>query len=286
MIKQAALLILVFSTPAFAQYFEPVAAEQWAAQFVTVDNPNYCDGLYDHEFDGTFAWDEFSVSFDHAFRCLDSRAAARGGLSSSVTGTRIISRMSWVGDISAESTTPNGWNAVRANAWYFLHFRIPVPLRVRIQGTAFLDFDAEVEPGHEEGATVELVFSSEGVVRVLHMYRPGGGQGDRRFDEELTLPAGNAFIRMSIFEAHLQQNASIHTGAEHCEVRATFQLDVIPCPGDIDADNVVSISDLVTLLPNMGLPGERAEGDLNGDQVVDLNDLTEMLSRFGSSCEW
>lgn len=59
-----------------------------------------------------------------------------------------------------------------------------------------------------------------------------------------------------------------------------------PCPGDIDHDCTVSLSDLTILLAHFG-QGSGAtpdDGDLNGDQSVDLSDLTLLLSSFGSTC--
>jgi hypothetical protein len=63
-----------------------------------------------------------------------------------------------------------------------------------------------------------------------------------------------------------------------------------PCPGDLDGDRVVSLSDLAVLLSNYGTPSGATpeDGDIEpepgGDGDVDLNDLALMLSRFGTSC--
>ena len=75
-------------------------------------------------------------------------------------------------------------------------------------------------------------------------------------------------------------------GAEHLDARASFRMDVIPCPGDINYDNAVSLTDLNVLLSHLGGSGERADGDLDGDGLVDFTDLTQMLSLFGSICTW
>lgn len=59
-----------------------------------------------------------------------------------------------------------------------------------------------------------------------------------------------------------------------------------PCPGDLNGDSAVDLTDLATLLSNFGtLSGATfEEGDVNGDGAVDLTDLTALLSNFGSSC--
>ncbi len=58
------------------------------------------------------------------------------------------------------------------------------------------------------------------------------------------------------------------------------------CPGDINLDGMVDLSDLAALLSNFGLTAGAglAEGDLDGDGDVDLSDLATLLANFGISC--
>lgn len=58
------------------------------------------------------------------------------------------------------------------------------------------------------------------------------------------------------------------------------------CPGDIDGDNQVSITDLAVLLSNFGSTGSATleDGDFDGDADVDIQDLAFILSLFGVSC--
>ncbi len=57
------------------------------------------------------------------------------------------------------------------------------------------------------------------------------------------------------------------------------------CPGDLDGDNAVALSDLSTLLENFGTsPAELSDGDFDGDNDVDLADLSHLLSQFGIGC--
>jgi hypothetical protein len=59
-----------------------------------------------------------------------------------------------------------------------------------------------------------------------------------------------------------------------------------PCPGDVDGDGDVDLSDLATLLANFGVSGGATpeQGDLDGDEDVDLSDLAALLANFGATC--
>ncbi len=61
-----------------------------------------------------------------------------------------------------------------------------------------------------------------------------------------------------------------------------------PCPGDLDADALVSASDLARFLAVFGSLADSsqdaARSDLNADGVVDTRDLVRLLGRFGNSC--
>ncbi|MBI5862955.1 MAG: hypothetical protein HZB38_00295 [Planctomycetes bacterium] len=58
------------------------------------------------------------------------------------------------------------------------------------------------------------------------------------------------------------------------------------CPGDLDGDRDVDLSDLTRLLSNFGRQSGAtpSDGDLDGDQDVDLSDLSAELSNFGRTC--
>jgi len=58
------------------------------------------------------------------------------------------------------------------------------------------------------------------------------------------------------------------------------------CPGDLDGDNDVDLSDLAILLANYGTTSGAAytDGDLDGDGDVDLADLAALLAVYGTSC--
>ena len=61
---------------------------------------------------------------------------------------------------------------------------------------------------------------------------------------------------------------------------------IVPCPGDLDGDGAVTLTDLSIQLASFGTTTGATEddGDLDGDGDVDLTDLSLLLAAFGSSC--
>ncbi|MFN0134667.1 MAG: dockerin type I domain-containing protein, partial [Phycisphaerae bacterium] len=62
------------------------------------------------------------------------------------------------------------------------------------------------------------------------------------------------------------------------------ECDPPPCPGDVNGDQFVNLTDLSILLANFGDVGSPSTGDLNGDGDVNLTDLSFLLARFGTGC--
>jgi|GEM_PF-4455704 len=71
-----------------------------------------------------------------------------------------------------------------------------------------------------------------------------------------------------------------------------FDGDEIPeecgCPGDLNGDRVVNLSDLAILLANYGAEEgmTHADGDLDFDGDVDLSDLAYLLGVYGDTCPY
>jgi uncharacterized membrane protein len=56
------------------------------------------------------------------------------------------------------------------------------------------------------------------------------------------------------------------------------------CEGDANGDNVVSFTDLNSVLASFGQSGESIPGDVNDDGVVNFEDLNTVLANFGLDC--
>jgi hypothetical protein len=74
--------------------------------------------------------------------------------------------------------------------------------------------------------------------------------------------------------------------AVHFGVGMVGSVTVITCPGDLDGDNDVDLSDLAKLLSNYGTTSGAAysDGDLDFDGDIDLADLAALLAEYGSNC--
>ncbi len=67
--------------------------------------------------------------------------------------------------------------------------------------------------------------------------------------------------------------------------RIAFVCAPCDCPGDLNGDRLIDLTDLAVLLGNFGNGGATpADGDIDGDGDVDLSDLATQLARFGIDC--
>jgi ferredoxin len=61
-------------------------------------------------------------------------------------------------------------------------------------------------------------------------------------------------------------------------------IPTVTCPGDVNGDNLVNLTDLAVVLANFGGRGGLAQGDFDGDGDVDLSDLAVLIGNFGAVC--
>lgn len=98
---------------------------------------------------------------------------------------------------------------------------------------------------------------------------------------QLANPAANVLTAISAppsFSPVTQATLSAPSGS------FTFTVGGVVCPGDVDGDNDVDLSDLATLLSQFGSTGSGFSGDLDHDGDVDLSDLATLLANFGQVC--
>ena len=96
-------------------------------------------------------------------------------------------------------------------------------------------------------------------------------------------------VNLSMYREALNNSGQIAFFAQLADGRGVMMVASpasTPCPGDVNGDRIVDLSDLATLLANFGtLSGATLEdGDLDGDGDVELPDLTLLLASFGTSC--
>ncbi|MBU0617393.1 MAG: hypothetical protein KKI02_06735 [Planctomycetes bacterium] len=76
--------------------------------------------------------------------------------------------------------------------------------------------------------------------------------------------------------------------AAEIDVVTTYgsETPIVECPGDLDGDGDVDLSDLAQLLGNYGMTSGATyeDGDLDGDGDVDLSDLAALLGVYGTTC--
>lgn len=61
-------------------------------------------------------------------------------------------------------------------------------------------------------------------------------------------------------------------------------LDECPCPGDLDGDGIIAVTDILLFLSDYGCDTAPCIGDVDGDDLTTVNDLLLLLSEFSESC--
>jgi hypothetical protein len=98
-------------------------------------------------------------------------------------------------------------------------------------------------------------------------------------DDDVATDAGSAYI------FSVGPDADANGVMDVCECPA--DPSACPCPGDLDADRDIDLTDLAIQLAHYGTPGgaQPEDGDIDGDGDVDLTDLSLLLAAYGGSCE-
>ncbi len=179
----------------------------------------------------------------------------------------------------------------------------------------FWDGSAFVAPPEDErmeirlGSTVLTTVNGTSGFQSGAWFAQAGGGGDLHthlsfYAKHPTFNPGNPFVNPISDGAYvllLQQTSDVHDASEtyailfnqnlptqdfEQAVAAAQDLFAPGCPGDLDGDGAVGLSDLSALLTNFGVMSGATfeDGDLNGDGAVSLADLSELLTYFGVTC--
>jgi len=150
-----------------------------------------------------------------------------------------------------------------------------------------LGIDADGTVVNDFGADAQIVdFGVEGAPFVLAIGHPIAGE----YDLQITGTDDGPYTMVSYLADTSAGGATIESSGdteiglvEHIDLEITLPLDAefqLPCPADLDDDDVVDIVDFLALLAAWGLnPGHPA--DVNGNGNVGIEDFLAVLAAWG-----
>lgn len=112
------------------------------------------------------------------------------------------------------------------------------------------------------------------------------GAGGNAYGQQLDPPSGMRAVGAAVDGYAIGMGFLLSAG-DRIVISTTFDLGPNPssCLGDINGDEQVALSDLITLIGNYGMQDAPLQaGDLNDDGTVDMSDLSDMLGAFGDRC--
>jgi hypothetical protein len=92
---------------------------------------------------------------------------------------------------------------------------------------------------------------------------------------EYVVPSGNVMVRFSTQDA--SDPSIVEAGIDNLEVSVV--LCGTPCPGDVDGDGRVDVTDLLAVISQWG--GSGGSADVDGDGYVDVADLLIVIGNWG-----
>ena len=183
------------------------------------------------------------------------------------------------------------------------------------QSLLFWNGEAFVTPPEDESLDISITGTTVTTVTGTSGYQDGAYFGQAGANGALhqhigywvkhpTFDEGNPFVNPISDGAYvlvLELTSSVHETSEpfaivfnnnltpeeiEAAVEAAGGLFEPACPGDLDGDLDVDLSDLAQLLAHYGTPSGATyeEGDLDGDGDVDLSDLAALLAVYGTVC--
>ena len=127
-------------------------------------------------------------------------------------------------------------------------------------------------------------------------YNPAATVDDGTCDYEscygcTDVAACNFDLTMSIDDGSCEfESCSGCTDLEACnyDPAATIDdgscLEECPCPGDLDGDGIIAVTDILLFLSDYGCVTPPCIGDVDGDNLSTVSDLLMLLSTFSESC--
>jgi len=151
--------------------------------------------------------------------------------------------------------------------------------------------------GHGSDATVRsfLIDPESGRPTATgHLFDVGiqGELGDLRVLRDYLLVTDNYYDERGLYSFTIHPDGDFTMNGTIVDTQGIGPREIAPwlppCPGDIDDDDQVGLSDLALLLSSYGLcegdPDYVPAADLDGDGCVDLADLAALLADYGQPC--
>ncbi len=151
-------------------------------------------------------------------------------------------------------------------------------LDVRIED----NFDADLRFGLEFFAGDDATKVGE-AIEIIDTSTTGDGLS---FSMTGQAPAGAVYVRPLVAFDNVGSTGGSLRNAFVFAVALTETDGTTPCPGDVNGDSLVDLSDLALVLANfgaVGTPGSQP-GDADANGTVDLSDLALVLANFGATC--
>ncbi|MBU0618456.1 MAG: FG-GAP repeat protein [Planctomycetes bacterium] len=139
--------------------------------------------------------------------------------------------------------------------------------------------------GNRSGAAYVFVCNHGQWFQVAKLLADDGAASDA-LGNSVAVSANTAVVGAYKDDDHGEDSGSAYVFAVGPDEDGDGIMDVCLCPGDLDGDLDVDLSDLAQLLSNYGATSGAGyeDGDLDEDGDVDLADLAALLAVYGTEC--
>ncbi len=140
--------------------------------------------------------------------------------------------------------------------------------------------------GQQTGAAYVFVRQPEGSWSQVAKLLADDGAAYDKFGNAVAVSGNTAVIGAYYDDDNGEDSGSAYVFAVGPDEDGDGIMDVCLCPGDLDHDLDVDLSDLAQLLSNYGTTSSATyeDGDLDEDGDVDLSDLAALLAEYGTVC--